>query len=103
MSRSGGIFRAKRKSPDERSKFASDAIAARDARKRRRAETTVFPCRSFFIYGSTSVADYFAAATMSIPQHYLTQLLNNLSETPISQLDQWLPDQWKLRDSSPLG
>ena len=29
------------------------------------------------------------------PQHYLTQLLVNLPATPISQLDQWLPDQWK--------
>ena len=29
------------------------------------------------------------------PQHYLTQLLTNLPDTPISQLDQWLPDQWK--------
>jgi transposase len=29
------------------------------------------------------------------PQVYLTQLLTNLQETPISQLDQWLPDVWK--------
>lgn len=29
------------------------------------------------------------------PQHYLTQLLTNLPDTPISQLYQWLPDQWK--------
>ena len=29
------------------------------------------------------------------PQHYLTQLLTNLPATPISQLDQWLPDRWK--------
>jgi len=29
------------------------------------------------------------------PQHYLTQLLTNLPATPISQLDQWLPDVWK--------
>ena len=30
------------------------------------------------------------------PQRYLTQLLANLPGTPVSQLDQWLPDQWKL-------
>lgn len=29
------------------------------------------------------------------PQLYLTQLITNLPDTPISQLDQWLPDQWK--------
>jgi transposase len=28
------------------------------------------------------------------PQLYLTQLLSNLPATPMSQLDQWLPDQW---------
>jgi hypothetical protein len=34
------------------------------------------------------------------PQLYLTQLLANLPATPISALDQWLPDQWKLRQAS---
>jgi transposase len=29
------------------------------------------------------------------PQIYFTQLLTNLPSTPISQLDRWLPDQWK--------
>lgn len=29
------------------------------------------------------------------PQRYLTQLLTNLPATPMSQLDQWLPDMWK--------
>jgi transposase len=29
------------------------------------------------------------------PQRYLTQLLTNLPATPLSQLDQWLPDVWK--------
>jgi len=29
------------------------------------------------------------------PQVYLTQLLAGIQDTPISQLDQWLPDQWK--------
>jgi len=29
------------------------------------------------------------------PQRYLTQLLTNLPTTPISQLEQWLPDQWQ--------
>jgi len=28
------------------------------------------------------------------PQLYLTQLLTNLPTTPISQLDNWLPDRW---------
>lgn len=31
------------------------------------------------------------------PQIYLTQLLTNLPSTPLSQLDQWLPDKWKQR------
>jgi transposase len=29
------------------------------------------------------------------PQAYLTQLLANLPDTPVSQLDQWLPDEWQ--------
>ena len=29
------------------------------------------------------------------PQAYLTQLLAGLPSTPVSQLDQWLPDRWK--------
>jgi transposase len=37
------------------------------------------------------------------PQRYLTQLLTNLPATPISQLSQWLPDRWKLREPSPSG
>jgi transposase len=32
------------------------------------------------------------------PQHYLTQLLTNLPATPMSQLAQWLPDQWRQRN-----
>ena len=35
------------------------------------------------------------------PERYLTQLLINLPATPISQLSDWLPDQWKLRNSPP--
>jgi transposase len=35
------------------------------------------------------------------PQRYLTQLLTNLPETKVSDLDQWLPDQWKRRDTPP--
>ena len=35
------------------------------------------------------------------PQRYLTQLLINLPATPVSQLDRWLPDEWKRRDSPP--
>jgi len=34
------------------------------------------------------------------PQIYFTQLLTNLPMTPISQLDQWLPDEWKRRQAS---
>jgi transposase len=37
------------------------------------------------------------------PQRYLTQLLTNLPATPISQLSNWLPDQWRLRNPSPSG
>ncbi len=37
------------------------------------------------------------------PQRYLTQLLTNLPATPISQLEQWLPDQWKQRNPAPSG
>jgi transposase len=36
------------------------------------------------------------------PQRYLTQLLTNLPGTPVSQLDRWLPDEWKRRDTPPL-
>jgi transposase len=31
------------------------------------------------------------------PQLYFTQLLMNLPQTKLSQLSEWLPDQWKLR------
>lgn len=34
------------------------------------------------------------------PELYLTQLLVNLPDTPVSQLDQWLPDQWKARQAT---
>jgi transposase len=29
------------------------------------------------------------------PQAYLTQLLANLPDTPVNDIDQWLPDKWK--------
>jgi transposase len=35
------------------------------------------------------------------PQRYLTQLLTNLPTTPMSQIGQWLPDDWKRRIPSP--
>jgi transposase len=35
------------------------------------------------------------------PQIYLTQLLTNLPDTPLSQLDPWLPDQWKASSANP--
>ncbi len=35
------------------------------------------------------------------PQRYLTQLLTNLPATPMSRLDEWLPDAWKRRDTPP--
>lgn len=36
------------------------------------------------------------------PQLYLTQLLVNLPGSPMSQLDEWLPDRWKQRqDATP--
>ena len=31
------------------------------------------------------------------PQLYFTQLLLNLPQTRMSQLSEWLPDQWKVR------
>ena len=34
------------------------------------------------------------------PELYLTQLLANLPDTPTSQLNQWLPDQWKIRHAA---
>ena len=34
------------------------------------------------------------------PQRYLTQLLTNLPGTPMSQLDQWLPDRWKTNQAA---
>jgi hypothetical protein len=36
------------------------------------------------------------------PQLYLTQALSNLPTTPLSQLDQWLPDAWKRRHETDL-
>ena len=33
------------------------------------------------------------------PHRYLTQLLANLPQTPLSQLDEWLPDRWKTLDA----
>lgn len=36
------------------------------------------------------------------PQQYLTQLLTNLPDTPMSQLDQWLPDHWKVANPEPM-
>lgn len=35
------------------------------------------------------------------PQRYLTQLLINLPDTPMSQLSRWLPDEWKKSNSTP--
>jgi transposase len=37
------------------------------------------------------------------PLLYLTQLLTNLPTLPISQLPQWLPDQWKIHHTARLG
>jgi transposase len=34
------------------------------------------------------------------PQLYLTQLLMNLPQTKLSELDAWLPDQWKLHHTA---
>ena len=34
------------------------------------------------------------------PETYLTQLLTGLQDTPMSQLEQWLPDQWKKRQTT---
>jgi transposase len=35
------------------------------------------------------------------PQAYLTQLLANLPDTPISRVDEWLPDRWKETSTPP--
>ncbi len=35
------------------------------------------------------------------PQAYLTQLLANLPDTPISRVDEWLPDRWKETSATP--
>jgi transposase len=35
------------------------------------------------------------------PQTYLTQLLAYLPDTPVSQLDQWLPDEWRKTQATP--
>ena len=37
------------------------------------------------------------------PQLYFTQLLMNLPQTKMSQLGEWLPDQWKLRHAARLA
>jgi len=35
------------------------------------------------------------------PQVYLTQLLTGLQNTPVSRLDEWLPDRWKKAQATP--
>jgi hypothetical protein len=35
------------------------------------------------------------------PQAYLTQLLTNLLDTTCSRIDEWLPNEWKKRNSPP--
>jgi hypothetical protein len=35
------------------------------------------------------------------PRAYLTQLLTNLPNTPLSQLEAWLPDRWKRTQLQP--
>ena len=35
------------------------------------------------------------------PQAYLTQLLANLPDTPVSRIDEWLPDQWTKIHAAP--
>jgi transposase len=35
------------------------------------------------------------------PQRYLTQLLTNLPGTPISEVERWLPDQWRRQNPAP--
>jgi len=37
------------------------------------------------------------------PQRYLTHLLTNLPAAPVSQIERWLPDRWKLLNPSPSG
>jgi hypothetical protein len=37
------------------------------------------------------------------PQRYLTQLLTNLPATPISQIGQWLPDDWQRQNPAPAA
>ena len=37
------------------------------------------------------------------PQLYLTQLLTNLSQVRRSELHNWLPDKWKLRQAARLS
>ena len=36
------------------------------------------------------------------PQHYLTQLMTNLPDTPVSQLHAWLPGEWKRSQGAAL-
>src|SRR5246500_4178820 len=38
-----------------------------------------------------------------VPQLYLTQLLMTLPQTKLSELDAWLPDQWKLHEMARLA
>ena len=37
------------------------------------------------------------------PQLYFTQLLVNLPSWPVSDLNAWLPDQWKLRQAARIA
>lgn len=90
---------------DELNVFATDAAVPIDNNVSEREIKRIVLNRKNSLFVGNERAGATAAVLASLtstcrrhdidPQHYLTQLLTNLSDTPISRLVQWLPDQWK--------
>lgn len=51
--------------------------------------------------GFGRLAEQAQQVTRQDPQAYLTQLLASLPDTPVSQLDQWLPHEWAKSHATP--
>jgi transposase len=91
--------------------FASDGAVAIDnnASERQIKRIVLNRKNSLFVGNQRGGATAAILATLTStcrrhdidPQFYLTQLLTNLPATPMSQLQQWLPDQWKKNRPAP--
>jgi hypothetical protein len=64
----------------------------------RRAARTIAELRNAFASAMNAVTKI----TVLDVQRYLTQLLTNLPDAPMSTLDEWLPDRWKAAHPDPM-